>query len=163
MRLAATCKRGATPVGLRQLVHFVEATRWIVASGESDAAGGAAILVPHRLCRRPSEVTDIVYGRVLMARIAESDEAAALACVHNNEMGHHDMKRIAMALYSLAAAHIESPCRQRAVLMGDINFTRRRAGRAEWRGGGWTGSSRARSLGGWSRPCLAPHTLQRPM
>lgn len=79
---------GATSIGLRQLLRSVEAAHWIAASGGSDSAEGATVLVARTLCKARPPIVELVRGWVMEVRVANGDGEVVLICVHNHDVGN---------------------------------------------------------------------------
>lgn len=118
----------ARELGLRQILRWAEASHWILASGESDSAGGVAILVSRTLSRERPVATEHVRGRVLEARLQDGTGDLALICIHNYDVGNHEMRRVATVLHALADSHAQALVQRRAVVIGDVNFGDAQAG-----------------------------------
>lgn len=120
----------AREYGLRQVLRSLEASRWILPSGDSDSACGVAILVSKTLSGLKPLVIEHLRGRIWEARVHFEEAELELTCVHNFGIGNGEMRRFSSALHLLADAHSVAPMHRRAILMGDVNFSAARTGSA---------------------------------
>lgn len=112
----------AREYGLRQVLRPTENSHWILASGESDSAGGVAILVAKTVSRTTPTVVEHIRGRIMEVQLRFDVAELALICIHNYDVGSAEMRRFASVLHSLADAHGQAPMHKRAILIGDVNF-----------------------------------------
>lgn len=92
----------ARELGVRHIMRSVGAG--------SDSAGGAAILVARTLNRQRPVATEHVRVWMLEVRLQDGDGDVALLCIHNYDVGNHEMRRVTRVLHELAHAHSHGPC-----------------------------------------------------
>lgn len=104
----------AKEYGLRQVLRSLEASHRILASGESDNAGGVAMLIAGTLSLARPEVTEHICGRVLEARFAQGEGVLSLFSVHNFELGNSEVGKLVAEFHRLAVEHGRAPLGRRA-------------------------------------------------
>lgn len=118
----------AKEYGLVQILRSLEASHWVLASGESDSVGGVATLVARTLSPTKPEVVEHIRGRILEARLRHGEGELSVFCVHNFELGNQEVRRFSAELHKRAGENFRAPLRRRALLMGDLNFSVAQAG-----------------------------------